>query len=494
MSALGSRAAGVRGRAPAAVSAAEAGAAVSAAGATTVDVAILGAGPAGLAAAWWAAGSGHRVAVLERAGVPGGLAGSFEVAGVRVDHGSHRLHPATDPAILAALRALLGDELQERPRNGRIRLAGRWLAFPLRPADLLRHLPPGFALGAARDAATAPLRRPRADTFAEVVRAGLGPTMWRRFYEPYARKIWGVDPALLSGEQARRRVQANSAGTLLRRVVRGGGTGGGATFYYPRDGFGAISERLADAAAAAGAQLRYGAAVTGVALRPDAVTVTTAAGDRLIAGRVWSTLPLPALARLADPAPPHKVAAAADALAFRALLLVYLVLDVDRYTPFDAHYLPEPSTPVTRLSEPKNYRDGDDPPGRTVLCAEVPCDAGDELWRSDDATLGALVAAGLARQGLPPVRPTAVVVRRLAYAYPIYRAGYEPASAALDRWAGAQPRLLTFGRQGLFAHDNTHHALAMAKAAAAALRPDGGFDDAAWAAARRRFAAHVVED
>jgi hypothetical protein len=65
---------------------------------------------------------------------------------------------------------------------------------------------------------------------------------------------------------------------------------------------------------------------------------------------------------------------------------------------------------------------------------------------------------------------------------------------ALDDWAAAQPRLLTFGRLGLFVHDNTHHALAMAWAAVDALRADGTFDDAAWAAARGRFARHVVED
>nr|MBA2769353.1 NAD(P)-binding protein [Sporichthyaceae bacterium] len=70
---------------------------------------VLGSGPAGLAAAWRAAGLGHPVTVLERAHRVGGLAGSFEVAGVRVDHGSHRLHPATPAALLADLRGLLGE-------------------------------------------------------------------------------------------------------------------------------------------------------------------------------------------------------------------------------------------------------------------------------------------------------------------------------------------------------------------------------------------------
>ena len=453
---------------------------------------MLGAGPAGVAAAWRAARKGASVIVVERASQPGGAAGSFTVAGQRVDHGSHRLHGATDPAILADLRALLGADLQERVRNGRIRLGGRWIGFPLRAGDLVRRLPPAFAAGAAFDAATAPLRRPRADSFEEVVRAGLGPTMWRRFYEPYARKIWGEDPALLSGQQARRRIQADSPVKMLRRVLTAR-RDGPPTFFYPRTGFGTITERMAEAAADAGAQLRYSTAVEVVELSPDGVIVT-AGGSTITARRAWSTLPVPLLARMARPAAPETVLAAASALRFRSMVLVYLVLDVDQWTPYDAHYLPEGTTPVTRVSEPKNYRDGDDPPGRTVLCAEVPCTAGDAIWTADDAHLAAVVADGLAASGLPRPNPVEVVVRRLSHAYPIYTADYEEHFGRVDAWASAQSSLLTFGRQGLFAHDNTHHAFAMAWAAADALQPDGSFDEAAWAGARDRFRHHVVED
>lgn len=450
---------------------------------SSADLVVLGAGPAGVGAAYRASSAGHRVVVLERGDRVGGAAGSFELAGVRVDRGSHRLHPSIDPLILGELRALLGDDLQLRRRNGRILLDGRWIAFPLRPADLVRHLPPSFTAGAARDAVTAFARRPRTDTFAEVVRAGVGPTLAERFYFPYARKLWGLEPDELAGEQARRRIAAGSVRKLLRRAAGGGAS----TFWYPRRGYGQISEALADAAVAAGAELRLGAEAAQLELGDDRVRVRVAGGEPIDAGRVWSTIPLSALARIGG-------GPATDGLELRAMALVYLVLPVERYTPYDAHYLPSAWTPVTRVSEPKNYRDGDDPAGVTVLCAELPCSACDEVWAAPDEELGRLVVETLERAGLPQARPGKVVVDRIPHVYPVYRVGFERAFERLDAWASAQPRLLTFGRLGLFVHDNVHHALAMAWAAADALRPGGGFDRDAWAAARERFARHVVED
>ncbi|MET1003645.1 MAG: FAD-dependent oxidoreductase [Acidimicrobiia bacterium] len=453
----------------------------------SADVLILGAGPAGLGAAYRVAQTGRRVRVIEREPCVGGLAASFEVAGQRVDHGSHRLHPSTPEPIMATLRSLLGDDLQRRPRHGRIRMAGRFVAFPPKAADLVRHFPPALSARLALDMATSPFRRARADTFAEVVRASLGPTMTDRFYAPYVEKLFGVPATGLAGELARRRVGARSASALVRRVVRPDPNRG--IFFYPRRGYGQISEVLADAATAAGAEILTSTDVSAI----DATGVTSGDGGRHDAAMVWSTLPLALVARLASA--PDDVLAAAARLETRALLLVYLALPTCRWTEFDAHYFPEADVPLSRISECKNYRDSaDDPRDVTVLCAEVPCALGDRRWNETSDELAAQVRDAIARSALAIPTPIDVAVRRVPRAYPIYRLGYEQPFAALDAWASSQPNFLHFGRQGLFAHDNTHHALAMAWAAADALAEGGTVDERAWHRARATFATHVVED
>ncbi|HYZ98747.1 MAG TPA: FAD-dependent oxidoreductase, partial [Acidimicrobiales bacterium] len=217
-------------------------------------------------------------------------------------------------------------------------------------------------------------------------------------------------------------------------------------------------------------------------------------GTTLDARHVWSTVPLAALARMAEPAPPAPARAAADALRHRGMVLLYLVLDRPQWTEFDAHYFPGPEVVASRVSEPRNYRDSpDDPADRTVLCAEIPCWLGDDVWGASDETLAARLAAELAAAGLPAPRPVDVASRRLAHVYPVYRPGFAHDLAALERWA-ADTGLVTFGRQGLFTPDNTHHALAMGWAAADALCPDGTFDVEAWRPARDGFRSFVVED
>jgi protoporphyrinogen oxidase len=176
------------------------------------------------------------------------------------------------------------------------------------------------------------------------------------------------------------------------------------------------------------------------------------------------------------------------------MILIYLVLGTDRFTEYDAHYFPDADIAITRLSEPKNYGLAT-LPGKTVLCAELPCATTDEVWSASDQQLERLMLDSLAIAGLRLDSPVETVhVRRLPNAYPIYTRGFRRSFDRLDAWVGSIEGLLTLGRQGLFAHDNTHHTLAMAYAAAECVGDAGEFDSGRWNEYRRGFEHHVVED
>lgn len=467
-------------------------------------VAILGAGPAGLGAAWrLVLHDKAEVTVLEQQQVVGGNAGSFELAGLQVDYGSHRLHPACDPRILADLQRLLGGDLLDRPRHGRIRLQGHWIHFPLKPQDLVFRLPPSFGAGVALDAISKFIRPSRngngPETFTSVLENGLGRTICRDFYFPYAEKIWGVAPEGLSSVQAHRRVSAGSLTKMAKKVVSavpGFKSPGAGRFFYPKNGYGQITNVIAEDARRHGADLRLGCKVLRIEQGPRKKILFEKGGhsESVEADYVWSTIPLTVLARIVERVPESVLGASAN-ISYRAMVLIYLVIEQQQWTPFDAHYFPEADIKLTRISEPKNYSGREEPGGQTVLCAELPCSVNDEIWNSSDEDLGNLVRDSLSRCGLPIESAISrVVTKRLPFAYPIYREGFEIPFRVQDDWADGLDGFLTFGRQGLFAHDNTHHALAMAYGAVDCLLDTGEFDRSKWAAYRTEFEKHVVED
>ncbi len=351
---------------------------------TRSSITIVGGGPCGLAAALALARRGVAVDLVERSERLGGMAASIDVGGIRVDLGSHRLHPARSDRVGALLDDLLGDDLQVRPRNGRLRLHDRWLHFPLRFGELLTALPRRAAAAAAFDLVGTMLpgrSTATAASYADVVRRGLGPSALSTFHGPMAEKLWGVPPEQLSAELAHKRVSVRSPLALLRTLAKGDDE---RVFLSPRRGYGQIVDSLADAAVAAGATIRTGVGVERVVADETAPTVRLDDGTELRPSRVLWTAPPDALLRAVDPA------TAPDGVPHRALVLVFLVVPETRYLDVDAHYVPDLDVAFSRLSEPRNYRDGDDPDDRTVLCAEVPCTVGDEIWVADDAALGDL--------------------------------------------------------------------------------------------------------
>ena len=129
-----------------------------------------------------------------------------------------------------------------------------------------------------------------------------------------------------------------------------------------------------------------------------------------------------------------------------------------------------------------------------MLCAEIPCDEGGDLWQMNSESLGGLVSRQLVEQGLPVTGHVATEVRRLPCVYPKYRHGYQDDLDCIETWVNEQPRLVTVGRLGLFVPDNLHHVIEMGNAVARVVNSDGIVDREAWRLRREEFRSNVVED
>lgn len=478
---------------------------------TSVDVAVVGGGPAGLTVADAAVRRGHSVLLIEAAPTVGGMSASFEIAGQRVDYGSHRLHPAAPPEVAQLLADLLGDDLQIRPRRGRLRVAGGWTAFPLQPKALARDLPIGIAARATSSVAGSALRRAARrgrvfdgpDTYETVISSGLGSFALERFHRPMSTKLWGVDPSELDGELARRRISVRSPGALISALRRGPQ----GTFWYPRLGFGQVVEALAARIVDGGATILTSTEVAGIAFGDVTSKPMITLGDRrrIEVGRIFWTGTAESLMSACSTAANSgasrtdgtvgEPATSGSAPTRRGVVLVYLALKQNEFSSFDAHYVPDLDVPFHRLSEPKKYRDGPDPVGQTVLCAEIASTPSDVHWQASDAELETLVIEAMSRIGLAPSGPVVhCETRRIASVYPVLRPGDQDRRARLLASLDDRAGVTLLGRQGRISGDNIHHVMQMGLDAAACLGVDGAWDRNRWANATQGFERFVVED
>jgi len=428
------------------------------------EVLVLGAGPAGLTAAWRLIEAGKRVTVLEKRPAHGGLGGTTVFEGrhgtYRFDFGGHRFI-THNPGLLKLVEDLVGNDLLTAVRKSVIRFRGRTYAYPLALGNLLRTAPPGLLLGAAADLATLPLRRRRDGSFADWIESRFGPTLYRNFFEGYTAKLWGIDPRDLSADWAGQRISLIDLKDVAKRLIPGAGDTPrtyARTYRYPKYGFGVIFDRLAERITAAGGRILHDTAVDAIEAGGRRITAVQAGGRRYAAEAVVSTIALPDMVRLTG---------GTCGLRFRGLRFFNMPLAVDNLSDCTWQYLSDPGILATRLQEPKRRSPFMAPEGQTSAMLEIPCDPGDELWTMPDAELFGRVCTDLRHLGIDPAAATGEYFStRAAQAYPLLRVGYErdreAAIAHLDRFTN----LYQCGRQATFRYIFTDAAMEMGEMAA----------------------------
>jgi protoporphyrinogen oxidase len=433
---------------------------------------ILGGGVAGLAAGRYLARAGHAVTLLERGPVTGGLCGSFKSHGFTLDYGPHKLYSVV-PGVLDELKAVMGSGLLEHRKKNRIRLLGRYMDYPLSLGNLLPLLGPlraaKLGLGYAGAMAGGFLGRREPASYEEYILQRFGRGVYELVFEPLAWKVWG-DPKQLSAELARARIPSGGATELILRLLKlkeNTEDLDAKFFYYPKGGFGAWPERLAQDMREAGGRILTGvtpSALVREGARVRAVEIEGDGGRQTLACDVLvSSIPIHALAGLLHPGD-AEVAAESRRLRLRDLALVYVILKQDRV--MDDHWIffPERRYPFNRLFEQKAMSPELGPAGRTAVCCDLTCDEGDGVWSAPDQELvkrclDAKVEAGLTQ----PEAFEAGFVKRFRGFYPMYTVDFrERLGAVYDRLHVAENLILT-GRLGMFNYNNSDHCLDMGR-------------------------------
>ncbi|AGF78513.1 protoporphyrinogen oxidase [Desulfocapsa sulfexigens DSM 10523] len=467
---------------------------------------ILGAGPAGLMLAFkllQRAELNIELIIIEKRNHPGGIAASFQQEGIWLDYGSHRLHPSTPEHILNDIKNIIGPSLLKRVRNGRIRLQGHYLKFPLQPLDCLVHLPVSFIFGIFRDILKKPFRPSGpALSFADQLLHGLGPTICEKFYFPYAKKLWGCPPDQIDVEQARKRVSAGTVSKIVKKMLSflpGVNSSEANVFYYPEEGIGQISEKLAAKVTDMDGQIIYDTTVTGITMEKSrgfsiSVKKHNDVHKQLKADFIFSTIPVTRIVSLLASKRSCPALTAAESLTHRNMVFFYLLMECDQWQVVDAHYFPETDYIFSRISEGKNYNGTLTPRGKTIICCEIPCQHDDEIWLADDEKLKRLVLADMKKGAIPAKNLVKVFSKRQTNVYPVYTIGYSKKLRVIEQYLSKIPTLISLGRQGLFTHDNIHHTMMMADRAAHCLGINGQWDVDKWEEFCNEFSNYVVVD
>ncbi len=435
-------------------------------------VAVLGAGPAGLMAAWELNQAGFQVILIEASCQVGGMAGTIKYQGrqgdYRFDFGGHRFI-TRNPKLLNFVESLMADELLHSQRKSVIRFQDRTYQYPLALGDLLRNAPLSLLAGAGRDLLRQLPGRisvPQGDdaSFAEWIESRFGSTLYQHFFAGYTAKLWGIDPRQLSADWAAQRISLLNLKDVAQRLLPQTGNSPrtyARNFRYPKLGFGRMFDRLAEKLVDDGVELLLNCPVTGLHRQGQRINAVQCGQRQVPVDQLISTLPLPMMAEFLEL--PHQ-------LQYRSLRFFNMPMATENISDNTWQYLSDPHILATRLQEPRRRSPFMAPPGQSSLMLEIPCFKNDDTWRRSDNELLPRVIRDLESLGVDTGVSTGEYFSSYTeHAYPLMRVGYQRHRQAVIEQLNRYHNLVMTGRQGTFRYIFTDTAMEMGQIAARSL-------------------------
>ncbi len=433
-------------------------------------VVVVGAGPAGLTAAYLLSQAGYRVTVFEGDTLVGGISRTAHYRGFRFDIGGHRFFTKIAP-VQALWEEILGDEFIWVPRLSRIHYDGTYFNYPLKATNALRGVGVVNAVRIVISYLQARLSpSPREDTFEEWVTNRFGQRLYEIFFKTYTEKVWGIPCTEIRAEWAAQRIQGLSLEKALLNAVALNKRSDDIKslihqFRYPRLGPGQMWEACAERIEAMGNRVLMQHRVTQVEVADQRVVAVHAESPegpvRVAADHVISTTDLRTLVGAITPPVAPTVATAAAGLRYRDFVTVAVIIDRDHLFPDNWIYVHTPGVQVGRIQNFNNWSAAMVPvPGQTCLGLEYFCFEGDGLWTMPDDDLLALARHELEVLGLvsPDLVRDGTVIRQRK-AYPVYDAAYRDHLDVIRGALDGLPNLHTVGRNGMHKYNNQDHSM-----------------------------------
>lgn len=438
---------------------------------------VLGAGPAGLSAAYHLVQRGYHVEVVDREERVGGLGASFRWGGFILDYGPHAFHVKPSPSmdLIRKLFADRPDDLIFQDRDELLILNQKYFRYPMRFYELLRKLNPFLSLKMIVDFLMSSLiYRYIAvpdNNFESWCIKRFGKTLYQLAFGNYTGKVWGMHPTTISPRFAARKIHRLNLKDIIIKLL--GGAGEEQETYwkdlvYPRYGSGQLFDRMAEEIKARGGVLHLGATATDILVADGVVTgvrLATPQGARDIPCDVLvSSIPLKYLVGALRPRLGEFFLYSTQLLRYRSLILVYIAFDQPKVLPVHWIYLVDSQFKFNRFTEQKNMSPATAVPDKSLISCERGCYYGDSLWNSSDEELFAAAREELSRiHNVDVTKISGYHIIRMKDAYPVYDLEFDKHLRAVLHGLSDIPNLYTFGRQGMFLQNDMHDSMEMGR-------------------------------
>jgi protoporphyrinogen oxidase len=441
------------------------------------SVVIIGAGPAGLTAAYELSKHDVPAIVLEADSTVGGLSRTVNYKGYLFDIGGHRFFTKWDE-VNQVWQEILGGKFLKRPRLSRIYYRNKFFHYPLKARNAL------FGLGLLESIRilfsyfrSRLIYYHNEQNLEQWVSNRFGRRLYEVFFKTYTEKVWGVPCTEIRAEWAAQRIKGLSLTTAVRNALFKQKSTKVKTlidsFEYPERGPGQMWETLADRLQHRGYQVLMERPVSRICHDDKRVTCLETRGpkgiERFCATHFISSMPIRELINALDPPAPEEVRRAANRLRYRDFLIVSLVINRKDVMPDNWIYIHEARVRVGRIQNFKNWSPAMVPdPNKTCLGMEYFVFENDDLWASPNEKLIELAKREIERLGLAradEVEDGAVV--RMPKAYPMYDNGWVKQVEIIRRYLEtALPNLQLVGRNGMHKYNNQDHSMMTAMCAA----------------------------